>query len=351
MQQITTILQTINHDILKPEYLSRVSKKGDTYNLCFTLPFAAVMEFSTYTAYLVALLKGLGVANHVTVEFKTKIMPHKVKPGITRITNIKNIIAVTSGKGGVGKSTTAVNLAISLAQNGAKVGLLDADIYGPSVPMLVGERGFKPDVEDSCFIPLEKYGIKIISFGFLVEERQPAIWRGAIVGKALDQLLFDTKWGELDYLVIDMPPGTGDIHLTMGQKMPITAAVVVTTPQDIALVDVIKSVEMYKKLSIPVLGVIENMSTHICSNCGTNEDIFGVGGSERLMREYAIELLAKLPLNINIRKTSDLGEPISYSAGMIADIYNNLAINVGRLLSQFAKDYSSIIGKVGIVSK
>lgn len=275
-----------------------------------------------------------------------QIIAHKVKNGLKRIHNIKNIIAITSGKGGVGKSTTALNLAIGLAKNGAKVGLLDADIYGPSIPALVGSRDFKPDVDDKRFVPLEKFGIKIISFGFLIAETQPAIWRGAIVGKALDQLLFDTAWGELDYLIMDMPPGTGDIHLTMCQKMPITAVVAVTTPQDIALIDVIKSIEMYNKMAIPCLGIVENMSMHICSACGHVEAIFGAHGGEALATKYNLPLLAKLPLDITIRQGSDAGTPIVTSDNQIAEAYTTLALNLVKKLASLPEDNSDKIGEV-----
>lgn len=274
---------------------------------------------------------------------EAKIIAHKVKNGLTRIPNIQNIIAVTSGKGGVGKSTTAINLAISLGKTGLKVGLLDADIYGPSLPMLAGERGFKPEVADKKFVPLDKFGIKLMSFGFLVNESQPAIWRGAIVGKAIEQMLFDSLWGELDILIIDMPPGTGDIHLTMCQKMPITANIVVTTPQDIALLDVIKSVEMYNKMTIPCLGVVENMSTHTCSNCGYTEEVFGTGGADTLGQKYNFPLLAKLPLNIMIRENSDSGEPISSTNNKINNIYIALAKKVLDALRLLPKDNSLAI--------
>jgi ATP-binding protein involved in chromosome partitioning len=276
------------------------------------------------------------------------VIPHKVKPGLTRIPNIKNIIAVNSGKGGVGKSTVAINLAVSLAKSGAKIGLLDADIYGPSVPILVGEPDFKPEVEETLFIPLEKYGLKILSFGFLIAAKQPAIWRGAIVVKALDQLLFDTKWGELDYLIVDMPPGTGDIHLTMCQKMPITALITITTPQDIALLDVTKSIEMYKKMDIPCLGIVENMSTHICSNCGHAEAIFGAGGGDKLSEEYHVPVLAKLPLNIETRLAGDTGSPISLHDNAIAKIYDELAVNTLKELAKLPKDYSAKLGTLSI---
>lgn len=279
------------------------------------------------------------------------IVAHKVKLGLVRMANIKNIIAITSGKGGVGKSTTAVNLAIAMAKTGASVGLLDADIYGPSVPMLVGERDFKPDVRDACFLPLEKYGIKILSFGFLIDEKQPAIWRGAIVNKALNQLMFDTMWGELDYLIIDMPPGTGDVHLTMCQKMPITGVVSVTTPQDISLVDVTKSVEMYKKLGLNCLGVIENMSTHICSNCGHIEAIFGNNGGAKLAAAYNLPLLAKLPLDINICTAADTGVPITLDlTNSVTQLYTDLVLALEVQLAKLPKDYSAKIGKVATLS-
>jgi ATP-binding protein involved in chromosome partitioning len=283
-------------------------------------------------------------------EVQATIIPHKIKNGLVRIPNIKNIIAVTSGKGGVGKSTTAINLAISLSKLGVKTGLLDADIYGPSVPILVGERGFKPEVSENKFVPLTKYGIQVLSFGFLVNETQPAIWRGAIVNKALDQLLFDTLWGDLDCLIIDMPPGTGDIHLTMCQKMPITAVVSVTTPQDIALLDVGKSLQMYKKMDIPCLGIIENMSMHICSECGHMEEVFGSNGGTKLATEYGVEVLAKLPLNIAIRIGSDNGAPIAIGESTASTIYRELALNVLSKLSLLGKDYSSKLGKVSVVS-
>lgn len=282
---------------------------------------------------------------------KPKIIAHKIKPGLKRIANIKNIIAVTSGKGGVGKSTTAVNLALSLAKLGASVGILDADIYGPSLPILFGATGYKPEVSsNNRFIPLEKYNVQAMSFGFLADPKQATIWRGAIVNKALTQLLNDSEWNELDVLVIDMPPGTGDIHLTIAQNFPITATLVVTTPQDIALLDVGKSINMFQKLDIPCLGVIENMSTHICEKCGNESDIFGLGGSAKLKDEYNLELLAKLPLNLAICQHSDLGCPIaSLANNQITKIYDQLAEDVLSKLSALGKDYSSLIPPVQVL--
>jgi ATP-binding protein involved in chromosome partitioning len=223
---------------------------------------------------------------------------------------IRNVIAVASGKGGVGKSTTAVNLALALAMDGARVGLLDADIYGPSQPRMMGLQGERPVSKDGRRIaPLEAYGVKVISIGFLVEEEQPMVWRGPIVTQALTQLLGDTDWGELDYLVIDLPPGTGDIQLTLSQRVPVSGAVIVTTPQDIALLDARKGLRMFQKVAVPVLGIVENMSTHVCSSCGHEEPIFGAGGGERMAKQYGVQLLGQLPLDIRIRRETDEGRP------------------------------------------
>lgn len=340
---MTEFLNQIDHPYLDSNNIT-IEQVGKLTKLTVNTNFACQTQHELITNYLKSLSD-----QEISVDFNYKIIPHKVKAGIIRLKNIKNIIAVTSGKGGVGKSTTAINLALALKNNGANVGLLDADIYGPSVPTLVGAKEYKPDVEDAMFVPLDKFGIKIMSFGFLISENQPAIWRGSIVNKALDQMLIDTKWGELDYLVIDMPPGTGDIHLTMCQKMPITANIAVTTPQDIALIDVKKSIAMYQKMDIPCLGLVENMSTHICSNCGHVEDIFGSLGAEKLSQEFQYPVLAKLPLNINIRLSCDNGYPITAENSTISEIYNKLATDVGLSLSRFDKDYSTSLGKINIV--
>lgn len=282
---------------------------------------------------------------------ETSIIAHRVKQGLKRIDSIKNIIAVTSGKGGVGKSTTAVNLAIALSQTGLKIAILDADIYGPSLPILLGAETYKPDVSpDNHFVPSDKFGIKAMSFGFLVDSSQATIWRGAIVNKALEQMLFDTEWGEVDILIIDMPPGTGDIHLTMAQKFPITATIVVTTPQDIALVDVGKSIAMFEKLSIPSLGVVENMSIHTCSNCRHQSHIFGTGAQSKLKERYGLDLLAALPLDISICESSDRGTPVASNNTELAQIYANLACKVLTKLAQLPKDYSSNLANIKIVT-
>ena len=336
----------INHELLKPECITIHENGNKVLNITITLPFAYQSKQTAITEYLKTIFSQFTLY----IEFNTSIIAHKIKSGLVRLNGIKNIIAVTSGKGGVGKSTTALNLALGLVNNGAKVGLFDADVYGPSVPILVGEREFKPGVSGENFIPLDKFGIKIMSLGFIVAENQPAIWRGAVVNKALNQMLAETIWGELDYLIIDMPPGTGDIHLTLCQDLPITAVVSVTTPQGLALLDVGKSLAMYKQMEIPCLGVIENMSMHICTNCGHSEAIFGRSGGKILANSYAVDLLAQLPLDVNICKGSDLGLPVAVGTEY-GQIYNDLAIKVGQKLSLLGKDYSDKLGKVNIVKR
>jgi ATP-binding protein involved in chromosome partitioning len=255
-------------------------------------------------------LKGLPGVEEISVDVGWRILPGPVADQASAISNVKNIIAVASGKGGVGKSTTAVNLALALAAEGADVGILDADIYGPSVPAMLGVGDKRPEVIDQkAMVPVAAHGLHSISMGYLVTEQTPMVWRGPMASGALQQLLTQTAWPELDYLIIDMPPGTGDIQLTLSQKVPVTASVVVTTPQDIALLDAKKGVEMFRKVHVPVLGVVENMAIHICSNCGHEEHIFGEGGGERIAREYQTRLLGSLPLNLTIRQQADEGRP------------------------------------------
>src|SRR5574341_793051 len=240
-----------------------------------------------------------------SVTLRSKVVPHAVQRGVKLIPGIKNIIAVASGKGGVGKSTTAVNLALALSAEGAAVGVLDADIYGPSQPMMLGIAG-RPESKDGKHLePMEGHGLQAISIGFLIDIDTPMVWRGPMVTQALEQLLKDTRWRDLDYLVVDLPPGTGDIQLTLAQKVPVTGAVIVTTPQDIALIDARKGLKMFEKVNIPILGIVENMSTHLCSACGHEEHIFGAGGAERMCKDYGVEFLGALPLDISIREQAD----------------------------------------------
>jgi ATP-binding protein involved in chromosome partitioning len=271
-----------------------------------------------------------------------------VQKGVQRHPAIKNVIAVASGKGGVGKSTVAVNLALSLLAQGARVGILDADIYGPSQPRMLNMQD-KPDSSDGkTFAPLLPYGLQAISIGLMVDAETPMIWRGPMVSQALQQLMFQTRWDGLDYLVIDLPPGTGDIQLTLSQRVPVSGAVIVTTPQDIALLDARKAFRMFEKVGVPVLGVVENMSVHICSNCGHAEPVFGRGGAEKMVRDYGIELLGALPLDIRIREQADAGRPTVAAdpEGPLSGIYHAIALKTAARLSLRPKDYSGILPKV-----
>ena len=293
------------------------------------------------------LSKDAGV-HEAEIRIKTNIVSHSVQKGVQVLPNIKNTIAVASGKGGVGKSTTAVNLALALQAEGASVGILDADIYGPSQPRMLGCHG-KPDTKDGKSLePNMSYQLQSMSIGYLIEEDTPMIWRGPMVTSALEQLLHDTNWVGLDYLVIDLPPGTGDIQLTLCQKIPVSGAIIVTTPQDIALLDAIKGLRMFEKVDVPVLGIIENMSTHICSQCGHEEHIFGAGGGARMAKQYGAELLGSLPLDISIREGVDNGKPTvaMQPDSPIAKTYREIARRAAAKLSLRAKDYTSRFPKI-----
>jgi ATP-binding protein involved in chromosome partitioning len=269
---------------------------------------------------------------------------------VPALEGVKNIIAVASGKGGVGKSTTSVNLALALAAEGATVGILDADIYGPSQPRMLGTTQRPESADGKSIEPIESFGIQSMSIGFLIDEEEPMIWRGPMVTQALQQMLGDTNWRELDYLVIDLPPGTGDIQLTLSQKVPVSGAVIVTTPQDISLLDARKAYKMFEKVKVPVLGVVENMSTHICSQCGHEEHIFGTGGGEKMASDYGLNMLGALPLNIRIREDADGGQPsvVMDPEGDIAMAYRKIARRVGAHLATQGKDYSSAFPNIVI---
>jgi len=281
--------------------------------------------------------------SHIELNITSSIISHSVQKGVKPFANIKNIIAVASGKGGVGKSTTAVNLALAFAAEGANAGILDADIYGPSQPRMLGSQQKPQTLDGKSMEPIICHGIQSMSIGYLVDEEAPMIWRGPMVTQALEQLLRDTNWRDLDYLVVDLPPGTGDTQLTLAQKIPVGGAVIITTPQDIALLDARKALKMFEKVDVPVLGIIENMSTHICSNCGHEEHIFGEGGGQRMARQYDIGLLGSLPLDISIRENADDGHPsvIAEPDGHIAHIYRDIARRVAAQLSMQGKDYSA----------
>ena len=298
-----------------------------------------------------AHLRAAGINTPLSIELVADILAHSVQKQLKPLVGIKNIVAVASGKGGVGKSTVAVNLALAWAAQGARVGLLDADIYGPSQPLMLGLEGQRPGSPDGkTLIPLKAHGITAMSIGFLVDAEQPMVWRGPMVTQALTQLLSETQWGELDYLVVDMPPGTGDIQLTLSQRVPVSGAVIVTTPQDIALADARKGLKMFEKVSVPVLGIVENMSLHVCSNCGHVEHIFGAGGGARMAEQYGVRLLGELPLDAKIREEADGGRPTVVAApdSARARAYFDTARRTAGTLARRARDRSSLFPRIVI---
>jgi ATP-binding protein involved in chromosome partitioning len=297
--------------------------------------------------HLAPLLGGSGLA----LTLKAQITAHAVQRTLKPLANVKNVVAVASGKGGVGKSTTAANLALALAAQGAKVGLLDADIYGPSQPLMMGLSGSKPVSADGKHMtPLRAHGVEVMSIGFMIDQEQPMAWRGPMVTQALTQLLGDTIWGDLDYLVVDMPPGTGDIQLTLAQRVPVSGAVIVTTPQDIALLDARRGLKMFEKVEVRVLGIVENMSMHVCSACGHVEHIFGSGGGARMAAQYGVQLLGELPLDIRIREDADGGAPtvIAEPGSERARAYMMMARRTAARLSTLNKDYSRAFPKITV---
>jgi len=315
---------------------------GVHVSLDVELGYPAATQLGRIRELITAALKQAG-ASAVDVAVSSKIVSHTVQRGLKVMPNVRNIVAVSSAKGGVGKSTVAANLALALAAEGARVGMLDADIYGPSQPMMLGISGRPESVDGKTLEPLENYGIQTSSIGFLIEPDTPMVWRGPMVTSALQQLLNQTNWKDLDYLIVDMPPGTGDIQLTLAQQVPVTGAVIVTTPQDIALLDATKGLKMFEKVGVPILGIVENMAVHVCSNCGHAEHIFGSGGAARISQQYEVDLLGSLPLDIRIREQTDSGRPtvVAEPDSAIADQYRAIARRVAIRISERAKDLSS----------
>jgi len=321
-------------DLVSSGSVREVGLHEDRVSVDIRLGYPLADQGSELAAVIKARLENdPGIAS-ASVNIKCKVVPHKVQESLKPLESIANIIAVGSGKGGVGKSTTAVNLALALQRQGARVGLLDADIYGPSIPSMLGVKG-QPNTDGEHIIPKEAHGLKVMSIGFLVEEDTAMIWRGPMVTSALQQLLGVTLWGPLDYLIIDLPPGTGDIQLTLAQKVPVAGAVIVTTPQDIALIDARRAVNMFRKVDVPVLGVVENMSTHICTACGHEEAIFGSGGGEQMATDFEIPLLGRLPLAMEIRSSLDAGTPtvMQNPDSSLSQSYSKLALRTAGALS------------------
>ena len=308
------------------------------------LGFPAAGAHEAFRAHIAAAVSAETGGADVDIEFSTRIVAHGVQRNLKPLEHIRNVVAVASGKGGVGKSTVAANLALALAADGASVGLLDADIYGPSQPHMLGLVGQQPaSLDGKTMQPLQAHGLQVMSIGFLVDQDTPMVWRGPMVTSALNQLLRQTTWHDLDYLIVDMPPGTGDIQLTLSQQVPVSGAVIVTTPQDIALLDARKGLAMFRKVAVPVLGVIENMSTHVCSACGHEEPIFGAGGGERMAADFDVELLGQLPLDARIREQTDSGRPtvIADPESSAAAAYRDAARRMSAVLASQGKDYSS----------
>ena len=329
-------------DLLATKSAKNIKIDGANVSLDVELGYPAKSQIELLRTAVTSALSALPGIRQVNAHVFVKIVAHAAQGGVKLLPNVRNIIAVASGKGGVGKSTTAANLALALAAEGANVGLLDADIYGPSQPMMLGVSG-RPDSKDGKTMePLEAHGLQIASIGFMIDPDQPMVWRGPMVTQALQQLLELTNWRDLDYLVVDMPPGTGDIQLTLSQKVPVTGAVIVTTPQDIALLDARKGLKMFEKVGIPILGIVENMSVHVCSQCGHAEAIFGEGGGARMCADFGVEFLGALPLTMSIREQADSGRPtvVADPEGPVAQIYQQIARKLAVAVADKAKDLS-----------
>ena len=327
-------------DLLSAGCLKHLDIEGSKVSAEIVLGYAAAGITSGIAEMLKVAVENVEGVESANITVRCEVAAGPAQGSVEALHNVKNIIAVASGKGGVGKSTTAANLALALAREGARVGVLDADIYGPSMGLMLGlPEGTRPDVRDEkFFIAPTAHGIQVMSMAFLADAKTPMVWRGPMVSGALMQLLTQTAWNDLDYLVVDMPPGTGDIQLTLAQKVPVTGAVIVTTPQDLALLDAKKGVEMFRKVNIPVLGVVENMAVHVCSNCGHAEHLFGEGGGERLADEYEVDLLASMPLSMMIREQADSGKPtvVAEPDSQISMLYQDIARHVGARIAQRA---------------
>lgn len=352
-QQIQSVLQqtidpTTHKDYVTAKSVSAIHIAGNNVTIGIELGYPANSVKNQVQQQITGALQSVPGIGAIQVNVSSKIISHSVQRGVKLIPGVKNIIAVASGKGGVGKSATAVNLALALSAEGASVGILDADIYGPSQPQMLGITGHPESLDGKTMEPVQAHGIQAMSIGLLIDAETPMVWRGPMVTQALQQLLNDTNWKDLDYLVVDLPPGTGDIQLTLAQKIPVTGAVIVTTPQDIALLDARKGLKMFEKVGIPILGIVENMSTHTCSQCGHTEPIFGTGGGEKMCQDYNVEFLGALPLDIKIREHTDTGKPsvVAEPDGKIAGIYRLIARRVAVKVAESAEDHSELFAKI-----
>jgi ATP-binding protein involved in chromosome partitioning len=346
--QVQTALKEVvdpntGKDLVSSRCAKNIKIEGSDVSFDVELGYPAKSQIEAIRKMAIDKVKAIPGVGNVSANVYQKIVSHTVQKGVKLVQGVKNIVAVASGKGGVGKSTTAVNLALALAAEGASVGILDADIYGPSQPQMLGITGQPESVDGKKLEPMTAYGLQAMSVGFLIDPETPMVWRGPMVTQALTQLLGDTNWQDLDYLVVDLPPGTGDIQLTLAQQVPVTGAIIVTTPQDIALLDARKGLKMFEKVGIPILGIVENMSIHICSKCGHEEHIFGSGGAEKMGKDYEVEVLGHLPLDINIRMQVDGGKPtvVAEPDSRVAEIYRGIARRVAIKIAEKAKDMTS----------
>lgn len=355
-QQVETVLNEyidpyLQKDLVSAKAVKNIQIEGNTVTVELNFGYPIKDDDDTYCSQLKTKIGALDGVDTVNINITSKIVAHAVQKGVNPLKGVKNIIAVASGKGGVGKSTTAVNLALALSADGANVGILDADIYGPSQPSMLGVKQQPESKDGNTLEPVMSYHLQTMSIGYLIEEDTPMIWRGPMVTQALEQLLKDTRWRDLDYLIVDLPPGTGDTQLTLAQKIPVSGTVIITTPQDIALLDARKGLKMFEKVNVPVLGVIENMSIHICSQCGHEEHIFGEGGGLRMAQENEVDFLGALPLDIQIREETDGGKPtvVAEPNGRITQIYREIARRVSAKLSLQAKDYTTKFPTIKVV--
>ena len=330
-------------DLISSKSAKNIKVDGSDVSLDVVLGYPAKSQIDLIRKAVIDALKQLAGIGNISANVTMAIVAHSVQRGVKLLPNVKNIIAVSSGKGGVGKSTTAVNLALALMSEGANVGILDADIYGPSQPTMLGIRGRPETIVENTLEPLKGHGLQVMSIGFLIDEDNPMVWRGPMATSAMEQLLQQTNWQNLDYLIVDMPPGTGDIQLTLSQKVPVTGAIVVTTPQDIALLDAKKGLKMFEKVGIPILGIVENMSIYVCPNCNHQEHIFGQGGGQKMCDQYGVDFLGSLPLNLSIREQADSGKPTVAADpdGAISAIYKTIARKIAIQVADISKDMTS----------